>query len=198
VQLDDEVSLAPGRTVDIRFALPQAVCDDTPLRRTVTLEQAHGIRMVVDLTGADDFTAGLHERECLMADIARTATLAWTGFTPSPPGKPAHAALSITPAGAADAVRLGGIQSTNLLQFAPRHGDRWALDLTLDGGADAVLEVPLVPQRCDPHVVQEDKRGTVFTIEVEEPRVGTIELAMPAELKARVLTWVGEWCEFGK
>jgi len=54
------------------------------------------------------------------------------------------------------------------------------------------------PQRCDPHVVQEDKRGTIFTIDVEEPRTGTIELPMPPELKSQVLTWVAEWCRFGK
>lgn len=55
-----------------------------------------------------------------------------------------------------------------------------------------------MPQRCDPHVVQEDKRGTIFTLEVAEPREGTIELAMPVELKARVLTWVADWCGFGR
>ena len=41
------------------------------------------------------------------------------------------------------------------------------------------VDLPLVPLRCDPHAVQEDKRGTVFTLDVEvDGRTGRqIEIA---------------------
>lgn len=200
VELDEGATLAPGEAVDLRFALPEVACDGgTEVRRALVFTLADGTHPVAELDDADDFTVGLHARECLLAEVERTATLAWTAFAPSPPGEPAHAVLTVTPTGGGERVLLGGIQSTNLLQFAPKGGDRWALDLALDAAsAPAELEVPLVPQRCDPHVVQEDKRGTIFTIEVERPRAGTIELPMPPELKARVLTWVAEWCRFGQ
>ncbi len=199
VDLEADADLAPGRTVDLRFALPEVACDDPDELRTVVFGLPDGGELAVDLTGAEDFTRGLHERECLMRDIERTASLAWTAFEPSAPGEPAHAMLTATPTGSGDPVEFAGIRSTNLLRFRPRDGEFWRLALGLDAASPVTgVEVPLVPQRCDPHVVQEDKRGTIFTIDVDLPREGTVELAMPPELKARVLTWVAEWCEFGR
>jgi hypothetical protein len=199
VEIERETELEPGTTIDLRFALPDPVCVGGEVRRTLTMVRADGAAFVVDLSDADDFTIGLHERECLLADIGRTASIAWTGFTASPTGEPASASLTITPTGEGGRAVLTEIRSTNLLRFAATDGERWPLRLTLDDEtAMTSVEVPLVPQRCDPHVVQEDKRGTIFTIDVEQPRAGTIELPMPAELKARVLTWVADWCRFGQ
>lgn len=199
VDIEREVRLEPGATSDLRFALPEPVCDGSTVRRTLTLTRADGTRFVADLRSAEDFTVGLHERECLRVEIERTATLAWTGFTASSPGEAARAMLTATPTGAGEPVLLAELRSTNLVRFAPKDGDRWRLGLALDAqSAQTSIEVPLVPQRCDPHVVQEDKRGTIFTIDVEEPRAGTIELPMPPELKTQVLTWVAEWCRFGE
>ena len=61
-----------------------------------------------------------------------------------------------------------------------------------------MVVLPLVPLRCDPHVVQEDKRGTIFTIEVEiDGSKGAIELPAPEDLRGQILTWVAPWCGFG-
>jgi hypothetical protein len=199
VQIEREVQLEPGATSDLRFALPEPACDGGEVRRTLTLTGADGSELVADLSDADDVTVGLHERECLLVEVERTARLAWTGFTASPPGEPATALLTATPTGEGDPVLLAELRSTNLVRFAPKNGDRWRLGLALDAGSlETTIEVPLVPQRCDPHVVQEDKRGTIFTIEVAEPRAGTVEVPMPVELKAQVLTWVADWCRFGQ
>src|SRR5690606_8908720 len=173
--------------------------DGGEVRRTLTLTGADGSELVADLSDADDATVGLHERECLRVGVERTARLAWTGFTASPPGEPATALLTATPTGEGDPVLLAELRSTNLVRFAPKNGDRWRLELALDArSVETSIEVPLVPQRCDPHVVQEDKRGTNFTIDEDEHSSGTIELPMPAELKSQVLTWVAEWCRFGQ
>lgn len=199
VVIGREVQLTPGTTSDLRFALPAPRCGGDEVRRTLTLTQVDGTELVADLSSADDFTIGLHERECLLVDIERTASLAWTGFTASPPGEPAHALLTATPTGAGEPVVLVELRATNLVRFAPKDGERWRLDLTLDDrSVPTSIEVPLVPQRCDPHVVQEDKRGTIFTIDVTQPRAGTVEVPMPPELKAQVLTWVATWCRFGQ
>lgn len=199
VDIEREVRLDAGATTDLRFALPDALCDGGEVRRILTVTRTDGTELVAELSDAEDFTVGLHERECLLADIERTASLAWTAFTASPPGESASATLTISPTGAGTPVLLAGIRSTNLVRFAPKNGERWPLDLALDAPTEPIsFEVPLVPQRCDPHVVQEDKRGTIFTIDVEEPRAGVVELPMPAELKAQVLSWVGAWCRFGQ
>ena len=46
--------------------------------------------------------------------------------------------------------------------------------------------------------MQEDKRGTIFDLEVEiDGEPGEIELAASEELRGRMLTWVADWCGFG-
>ena len=48
------------------------------------------------------------------------------------------------------------------------------------------VHLPLVPLRCDPHAVQEDKRGTVFTLEVEvDGEPGEIELAASEDMRGQ-------------
>ena len=54
------------------------------------------------------------------------------------------------------------------------------------------------PVRCDPHVVQEDKRGTIFDVRVElDGEPGQVELFVGEDMRGRILTWVAEWCGFG-
>ena len=61
-----------------------------------------------------------------------------------------------------------------------------------------VVDVPIVPFRCDPHAVLEDKRGTIFGVPVElDGEPGTVELFVGEEMRGRILTWVGDWCRFG-
>ena len=74
------------------------------------------------------------------------------------------------------------------------------IDVTIAPGDTqaTTVHLPLVPLRCDPHAVQEDKRGTVFTFDVEiEGEPGTVEIASSEELRGRILTWVADWCGFG-
>lgn len=199
VDIEREVRLEPGATTELRFALPDALCDGGEVRRILTVTRTDGAELVAELSDAEDFTLGLHERECLLADIERTASLAWTGFAASAPGEAASATFTITPAGSGESVMLVGIRSTNLVRFAPRNGERWPLDLALDARTEPIsLEVPLVPQRCDPHVVQEDKRGTIFDVEVElDGQPGEFELAASEDMRGEILTWVADWCGFG-
>ena len=58
--------------------------------------------------------------------------------------------------------------------------------------------VPIVPLRCDPHAVMEDKRGTVFDVRVEvDGASGVIEVAAPEAMRGEILRWVADWCGFG-
>ena len=86
---------------------------------------------------------------------------------------------------------LVGIRETNLLTFTGLADG--ALPLGIDIGAAAratrTIPLPLLPARCDPHAVQEDKRGTVFAVDV------TVD-GEPGQflLGGRLLTWVTQWC----
>jgi hypothetical protein len=164
------------------------------------------VRMAIDgvestrrITDADDFVAPLVVRECRAALLAAAADVELTGFVPSPAGVPADLELTVTPTGKASAA-ITAIARTNLLTFEGADDDLYALDVAVaDGDTDPiVVHLPLVPFRCDPHAVQEDKRGTVFDLVVEVPGDdGHIELAASEDMRGRILTWVTQWCGYG-
>jgi hypothetical protein len=193
-------TVAPGATTDIRIQLPPMACDVDEGSMTVVL--GLGDQTVEGaLPDALDVIGPLHGRECLAARVADAAALSFSAFEPSAPGEPATLSLRIVPTGEAQAI-IGGIQTTNLLTFASAAGDTTdTYPIGFDaapGAAQTVFELPLVPLRCDPHAVQEDKRGTVFTVEVEvDGEPGQIELAAPEDMRGHILTWVGDWCGFG-
>ena len=200
----DRVSTVPaGRTVDLRFALPESACEDEPdaASRTsrVALELEGGGTATVDVADPLGFTTLIHEKECLRHDLARVATLEWTEFTPTAAPLPAELQLSITPAGGAETAELVEMQTTNLLQFAD------AADPVRARAATSPGRMPppwwpcrIVPLRCDPHAVMEDKRGTVFDVLVDvDGASGVIEVAAPEAMRGEILRWVADWCGFG-
>jgi hypothetical protein len=200
-----------GGRVDIRVQLPAVACGASSAGEpTVHLELTVGAHSEVVTLAADDplgFVGPLHERECRAKRLAAAAALSFTGFEPSSPGEPATLRLRVDPAdggaaggGAAEEVVIAAVQPTNLLSFDADTADgAYPLDLVVRGSGEAVdVDLPLVPSRCDPHAVQEDKRGTIFDVRVivdDEP--GEIELFVGDALRGRILTWVAHWCGFG-
>lgn len=205
--LDRESLVKAGGTVDIRIQLPAMNCDapDTggsTARLTYTVGDAGSATAEAPLVDPLDVLGPLHERECRAAAVADAAALSLSSFTPSPAGQPADLVLAIAPTGAG-AATVVGIQTTNLLTFGTAAGDTadtYPIGVAVAEGDTQTTEVhlPLVPLRCDPHAVQEDKRGTIFTLEVELDGVpGEIELAASEDMRGSILTWVSNWCGFG-
>ena len=186
-------TVAPGSTVDIRIQLPPMNCDAADGAMTVVL----GAREAA-LSDPLDVIGPLHERECLAQRVMDAAGLTFSSFEPSPPGEAAVLVLSVDPTGEGSA-EVAGIQTTNLLTFEASATDTYPLGLEITPDSEPVeIALPLVPMRCDAHAVQEDKRGTVFTLEVALDDVpGEIELATPEDMRGRILTWIGDWCGFG-
>lgn len=215
------VSTIPaGGRVDIKVQLPPVACPeggDPPAAAApeVVLEVGGAESTTSVRTVAEDplgFIAPLYERECRAQALSDAATLAFTDFTPSPAGEPATLELTVTPSGAGRAT-IVAVRATNLLDFGPASVDgAFPLDIAIENGTvvengtvidDAgtdplVVELPIVPFRCDPHAVQEDKRGTIFDVRLDlDGEPGEIELFVGDELRGRILTWVAEWCDFG-
>lgn len=200
----DRTSTIPaGRTVDLRFALPESACDDEPTadERTssVVFALEGGEVVTVPVTDTLGFTTLLHEKECLRHDLAQVATLAWTAFTPSANPVPATLELTVTPAGGDDTAELVEVQTTNLLQF-DSEPTLFAINQNVKGtDAATTVTVPILPLRCDPHAVMEDKRGTVFNVAVEVGGAeGVVEVAASEEMRGAILRWVSDWCGFGE
>lgn len=199
---DRESSIRAGGTVAIPVQLPPVACpggDESAA--TVTLswstEDDSG-QATAALADPLAFVPPLHERECRAVALAQAADVSISDFAPSPPGEPARLTLTVAPTGRA-AAEVVGIHSTNLLTWVGHPGVVYPLEITVGEGDAEPLEVrlPLVPLRCDPHAVQEDKRGTVFNVDIAiDGEPGQIQLAATEEMRGRILTWVGEWCEF--
>ena len=196
-------SATPGRS-PTPTPSSTATMTGPPSTTTVTVHYQLGASIAVATEPVAEpvaFLDDLYARECLAERLAKAASLSISSFTPSAAGAPADLVLSIRPTGEGDA-RIVGIQTTNLLTFDAGAGataDLFPIGVDASAAGPPVLvHLPLVPLRCDPHAVQEDKRGTVFTVEVElNGETGEIELPAPVDLKGQILTWVGQWCGFG-
>lgn len=198
-----ETRIAAGRTVDLRIQLPTVACPGASGGATLDIDlDARTVSTPIE--EAIPFLDDLHERECRAQQVERAASITLSEFTPAPAGQAAELVLEVRPTGTDGAV-IRGIRSTNLLTFAGAEGQDLPLDVVVAPGDTAPIRVvlPLVPARCDPHAVLEDKRGTVFTLDVEvhgesagneSGAPGEVLLAAPDELRGRILSWVAQWC----
>ena len=202
---DRASTIRPGGMVDIRVQLPSVDCtapDDAEAQVVLELVgESSSAEVTVPAPDALGFVAPLHARECLQERMADAATLAFTGFQPSPPGEPAALELTVTPTGAGEATVVG-LERTNLLEFAGSSAQEelhpLGLTILATDTEPVVVQIPLLPFRCDPHAVLEDKRGTIFDVRVEhEGESGEFTLFVGDEMRGRILTWVGDWCGFG-
>jgi len=198
-------TIPPGSATDIRVQLPAVACPaPAEPETTVTVSFTwNGMDAVATEPLPDPlgFVPPLHERECRAAALAEAADVAFASFEPSDAGAPAVLELAVVPTGAG-AARLTGIRETNLLTFRMPGGEggRWPLEVAVRPGETGPIAVPLriIPARCDPHAVMEDKRGTVFWVEaVVDGEVSRIDLAADEDLRGRLLTWVAHWCGYG-
>lgn len=206
----DRVStIPPGGTVDIRVQLPPVDCtasdDGGPQVVLEIVGDSSSTEVTASASDPVGFLAPLHARECLLERVMDAASLSFTGFTPSPPGQPAVLQLTIAPTGRG-AATVVGVERTNLIDFAGTAADEDLRPIGIEvaeGDSVAVnMNLGIVPFRCDPHAVQEDKRGTVFDVRVgvdgQGGEEGEVELFVGEELRGRILSWVAEWCGFGR
>lgn len=212
--VDRRSTVLPGGSVDVRIQLADVDCsvgDDA--ESTVTLHYASAdaptgngtdAAATAPLPEAIEFLAALHQRECVEQGAQAAASVAFGAFTPSPAGSPAQLELVVTPnpqAGRdAPDLTIRGIRETNLLTFPALDAGAYPLEITQSGAARAAATtvLPLRPARCDPHAVQEDKRGTVFRLMVTLDGVdGSFDVAAEPDLRGRILTWVAAWCGYG-
>ena len=201
---DKRSPVPPGRTLDMRVDLPQVECAADGAAGSTTLElefEVDGRAAVAEASVPDTlaFIPLLHQKECLRERLADVAMLSWGAFEPSDASDPAHLTLEIAPAGGAGSARIETVETTPLLMFDAAGAGPFAVGVEVDGsGGPQRVRVPLVPLRCDPHAVMEDKRGTIFDVTVAlEGASGVVEVAAPAEIKGEILAWASDWCGFG-
>lgn len=169
-------TLAAGRTVDLPVLLPAIRCTDASGVPEATVT-ADGATTTVTLSDDLDFLHRASATACDRAELASVVRVTATGAAVGPDGS-ITLRLAVEPSqsgeGTAELVALRG---TVLLRFAA--GAAAPLGVSVSArDAPSVVEVAVVPQRCDAHAIAEDKVGTLFDLVA---RVDGREIVVPLE-----------------
>ncbi|MGK9148571.1 hypothetical protein KXS11_13165 [Plantibacter flavus] len=184
-------TIPAGQTKDLAVDLPPADCDtaEDALQADVVLTLSSGA--TVRYTDLADPTAALprvHAADCTEGRVAQIAVvtaepvvrLEGTG-----PTTVAILTLTVTPTGGPGTLELVRLRSTVMLQPAPGSdgtaaAEDWPLDVQVDASSDPrSFELRVVPTRCDPHALAEDKVGTLFPLVVRIDGGAETSLTLP-------------------
>jgi len=198
--------LGPGRTVSLRAPLADPVCPSpanaTPVV-TVSYVDATGSPRTETITPTQstDVLSIIERDDCIavlaagIAELRVSESVAWT------PGahQPAVLQVEVSPTGAGS-LQLVEARSTILLQLVDSLGTRVeALPVGLsvdDGAGEQRITLDLVPTRCDPHAIAEDKRGTIMILQVrlDDATEGVVYVRSSDAVKAELFEFITDYC----
>lgn len=198
-----------GFGVDLPVQLPTPACGEPNPVGVVRLAftTAAGESGDVELPAVDryDRLPAMRADECFAAAIASVAGLSIR----TPPrvelrsGVPvAMIDVTAVPTGADGVIGIDAVRATVLLGIADAGGAATTgatLDVAIAGSdPPTAFSVPIVPGRCDPHAVAEDKQGTIFLFDATAPDGTRRELRIPAasEVRAAIYAYVAEACGY--
>ncbi|CAM3895397.1 hypothetical protein NOMA109596_15530 [Nocardioides marinus] len=192
----------------LTLELPPGGCGGDPgFELALTYTVAGGPAWVSTVPATDLYGAvgRLLDRDCAASVLAEAATLV-TGELRVVGGEGPDSVLelpvTLTPTGRRDDVVVRGFEDTVLL--AQADGSASAADgrtrVRLGRGRGPVtLVLRVVPARCDPHVLAEDKVGTLFPIVVEAPGIAADVrpyLPLSDADRAALRRFVPRYCEW--
>jgi hypothetical protein len=200
---DRERPVRAGVDRDVSVALGDPDCAEStagPARAELDLVDDAGRRstLVVEPADPQGHLARIHGEDCAAAAVAAGATLTLAdAITTRDVGGTLAATvdLRVVPVAGGPAVEITQVDGTVLL--APVGGaTSWPADVDTADGASRTVPLELVPSRCDPHAVAEDKRGTFFGVHT---RVGGVDqpvfyLASSDVLRGALHEFVGTSC----
>lgn len=191
---------------DLKVQLPDPVCDGTAPAESVSLDFTlpDGTSGTAELTPTDEQGRidTINAEDCLGASVAAVATLSPPDALEWTPGvhRPAVVEVSVEPTGAEGSVTVLAAKGTVLLGLSDADGVPLTvlpLDLVVDAKTPATgIRLAVTPNRCDPHAVEEDKRGTFFPFDVEtsDGRSGTIYVAVSDEVRRSLYEFYADYC----
>jgi hypothetical protein len=204
----DETTIAAGRTVNLPVQLPGPRChDDEPQPVAVVdfvLPDGSTGSVRLPTTDPSGRMPRLAAEDCLGLEVAGHAaitaeTLPRLGRIGGVPV--ALLDLSVEPTGAPGSLTIDEVRGSVLLSIAdPASGAQAGglpVGLVVDGASRAsAVTLTLVPNRCDPHAIAEDKRGTVFTLAVTtgDGTSGSYFVAAGDEVKQALYDFVRAAC----
>lgn len=199
-----EVPAGSARDLKVQLADPR--CDGADAVDTVTLafELSNGTSGTATLTPVDEQgrVDTVNAQDCLAAAVAQVAAIVPSdalGWAPDAHA-PATLDLAVTPTGADGSVTILDAKGTVLLALAGPDGAPITLqrvDLVVGAGTPAEsIRLSILPNRCDPHAVEEDKRGTFFPLDVEtaDGLSGTVYIAVADGVRRDLYEFYANYC----
>ncbi len=107
--------------------------------------------------------------------------------------------MTFTPPAKGSPVHLAEVGGSTLL--APAGPDATAIDRDLEPGGEPVrADLTFIPNRCDVHVVAEDRTGGILPLRVESKAFGAspVYLRFKEPQKAQIFDYLAERCGFGE
>jgi len=204
----EAVEIAPGAARELSFALPEPRCEPgarTDARVQLELEGPRGARARFErgVPDPNGHLARIHGEDCAAAAVAAGALLRLRSEIETrrtAAGLTALVEIEMVSVPGGPRVELERVDDTVLLK-PPREGeDGWPAALDSKAGVLQSLELDLVPSRCDPHAVADDKRGTFFGVRTVVDGVEQPVFFLPPgdELRGRLRAFVGEHCGWGQ
>lgn len=195
-----------GSARDLKVQLPDPVCDGAAPVDSVTIDVtlADGSSRTATITPVDEQgrVDTINAEDCLGVSVAAVATITPAAELAWVPGAHAPAALdlAVEPTGGDGTVTVHSAKGTVLLGLADESGAAITVlpvEQVVDASAAAsAIRLMLVPNRCDPHAVEEDKRGTFFPLDVEtgDGRSGTVYIAVSDGVRRSLYEFYADYC----
>ncbi|HEV7742818.1 MAG TPA: hypothetical protein VGO65_10395 [Pseudolysinimonas sp.] len=197
-------TIAPGYAVDLRVDIPEvAACDEDTAENGVAFFWKVGDETGNSLVEPDDgfhMLDRVHDEACLVVHVEKIATLTAVSLTaPAQEPAPAELLISVEPTGEPGTVTIDKISSTTLLNPAGPDGigvNQLPLGIAIGAEGPPGIRVPIVPNRCDPHALAEDKIGTRMPLYVTLPdgSTGRLVLAASDQLRTQMYQFFSDFC----
>jgi hypothetical protein len=203
----DRPQLIPaGSARDLKVVLARPVCDggEATVALKLDFELPDGTPGTATITPTDE-TGRIevtNDLDCLGISVAQVATIAPPDAARWTPGAhtPAIIDIAVSPTGASGGLTIQQAKGTVLLGLVDETGaavTTQPADLVVDASTEAtVIRLRLVPSRCDPHAVAEDKRGTFFPLDVstDDGRSGTIYVGVSDAVRGSLYEFFSDYC----
>ena len=202
----DSTVVQSGRTVDLPVNLGPPACDDPQPQPTVLLEfEVDGVPGTVSASPLD--TSGrlpeLRQTECFEASVDAVSSIeAKTPLREVMLDGRIYAELDLTATGSGGAgeVTIMSASGTTLFTLSdPTSGaavPTLPLARAISGNGDETVTFVLQPNRCDPHAIAEDKRGSIFPLQMVAPdgADGIVYVAATPEVRAALFAFFARAC----